>query len=454
VSTALDGYARIVLLRAALASLIALLLIAAPAAAADPLRPRQWGLDMVEANAAYPISTGTGAVVAVVDTGVQSDHHDLTGQVLPGHDFVENDDTPQDGNGHGTHIAGIVAAITGNGIGVESVAPGARVLPVRVLNSAGDGDSNTVAAGVDWAVDHGADVINLSLGSSLPLFTGDDTTFNAAVARALDRGVIVAAAAGNDGLPICEQPLAEGRLLCVGAVDRRGDRSFFSNFGQGLGIMAPGGSALPGDDEDVLSTWNEGRYAEAAGTSQATGFVSGVAALLVSKGIRGQAAVQRIRATARDAGAPGPDAQYGAGIVDAARAVTGLGSANGSTASGSSPGSSTSTGGGGQRPGAGSPGAAARVTAPRRISKRALLRRGLAIHCTASGTGTCAATVRLRGAQVARGARPVTPGKRVTIDARVTRSGRRTLRRPGRLKLSLTVQAPGAPAARLRVIAT
>src|SRR4051812_19882373 len=111
-------------LRAGILALLLCCLAAAPAAAADPQRSHQWGLDMVAANGARAVTTGTGAVVAIVDTGVKADHPDLAGQVLPGHDFVDNDDTAQDGNGHGTHVAGIVDALTGNGVGVESVAPG------------------------------------------------------------------------------------------------------------------------------------------------------------------------------------------------------------------------------------------------------------------------------------------------------------------------------------------
>jgi subtilisin family serine protease len=409
----------------------------APALASDPLRSHQWGLDMIGADTAHAISTGTGAVVAVVDTGVKADHADLAGQTLPGHDFVDNDDTPQDGNGHGTHVTGVIDALSGNGVGVESVAPTAKVLPVRVLDNSGEGDADSVAAGVDWATAHGADVINLSLGGSVPIIGGSSDAFDAALDRALDRGIIVVAAAGNDGLPVCEQPSAQGRLLCVGAVDRRGNRAYFSNFGMGLGLVAPGGSGLPGQDEDILSTWNDGGYFELAGTSQATPFVSGVAALLVAKGIRGQAAVQRILATARDAGPVGPDAEYGAGIVDAARAVAGLGPGGGPSGSGAgsppAPGASATQSG-----------ASVRIKVPRRISKRVLARRGLRVRCAASGTGRCSVRV-TRGRQlVARGAKKVSTGRTVVVVAKPTRAGRRMLEHArSALRLKVTVSAPG-----------
>lgn len=432
-------------IRAGLVALI-LLCFAAPATAqaADPLRSHQWGLDMIGADGARATSTGTGAVVAVVDTGVKADHGDLAGQVLPGHDFIDNDDTAQDGNGHGTHVAGVIDALTGNGIGVESVAPGAKILPVRVLDNDGNGDADTVAEGIDWATDHGANVINLSLGGSLPLLGGGSDAFDAALDRALSRGVVVAAAAGNDGLPVCEQPSAQGRLLCVGAVDKRGNRSYFSNFGMGLGLVAPGGSGLAGTDEDILSTYNDGGYQELAGTSQATPFVSGVAALLVAKGIRGQAAVQRILATARDLGSPGPDLEFGAGLVDASRAVAGLGAgspAGGGTGGGAGGGGATTPGGGS----ATTTSASVRVTVAKRISKRALARRGLHVRCRAAGAGRCVVSVKLGTKLVARGAKAVVAGRTATVAVKPTKAGRRALGRArGRIRLAVTVKAPGA----------
>src|SRR5918999_4235403 len=127
-------------------------------AAADPLRGRQWGLDMVESDPAHGVTRGAGATVAVIDSGVRANHPDLGGRLLPGHDFVDNDGTPQDGDGHGTHVSGIVAANKDNGVGVSSVAPAAMVLPVRVLDDNGAGSVGDVAKGIDFAVSAGADV--------------------------------------------------------------------------------------------------------------------------------------------------------------------------------------------------------------------------------------------------------------------------------------------------------
>jgi subtilisin family serine protease len=412
-------------LAGAIAVALTLVLPSAALGAGDPLRAQQWGLDMIEADGAHGIATGQGAVVAVVDSGVLDTHPDLGGRLLGGHDFIDDDDTPQDGNGHGTHVTGIIAANAGNGVGVSSVAPGARVLPVRVLGDDGSGSSDDVVAGIDWATANGADVINLSLGEDVPVL-GSSEEFAAAIDRALDKGVVVVAASGNDGLPACEQPSAQGRLLCVGAVDKRGMRSFFSSFGNGLGVVAPGGSAVPVEGENILSTWKDGGYEEVSGTSQAAPHVAGVAALLVSQGVRGQAAVDRILATANDAGPPGEDPQYGAGIVNARAAVTGLGGAAGGDGSGG----------------------AGRVSVRRVVSIRAALRRGIRVRCRAAGAGRCRASATRRRKRVGFGSHRVAAGRTATIYVRPNRRGRRLLRRALRLqrsvRLRVRVTVPGA----------
>jgi subtilisin family serine protease len=418
--------------------LLAALAIAAPASGAgDPLRSQQWGLDMIEADAAHQVTTGTGAIVAVIDTGVYASHADLAGRLLPGHDFVQNDSTPQDENGHGTHVTGIVAADAGNGVGIEGVAPGASILPLRALDAGGSGTSTDIAKAIDYAVAHGANVINLSLGDVIPGGVVADQEFDSAIGRALDAGVVVVAAAGNDGLPVCEQSSADSRLLCVGAVDKRGMRSFYSSFGVGVGIMAPGGSNLPLEDEDILSTWNDGGYEWLAGTSQATPHVSGVAALLVSLGLRGQDVVKRIVATAKPAG---PTDLFGAGIVDAKAAVAGLG---GSTGTGGTAGGTASSGG------SGAPGVSGqtRVRASASVNKRqrigTVLRKGIRIRCRSSVKGRCSARVRAKGKTIAAGATVVKAGHSAVCTARLTAAGRRLLRRARGLTAKVEITLPG-----------
>jgi subtilisin family serine protease len=411
--------------------LIVLLVVAfatTPARAADPLRFHQWGMTMVHADEAHAVTTGEGATVAVIDTGAYFAHPDLQGRLIAGRDFVEDDDTPQDQEGHGTHVAGIVAANADNGIGVDSVAPGAKVLVVRVLNADGEGTAEDVDAGIDWAVAHGADVINLSLGPDTPLIGGSDPEFDAALGRALDRGVIVVGAAGNSGLPACDQPSATGRLLCVGAVDRDENKAFYSNFGDGLAISAPGGAAFGSEEDDIFSTYvphsllnpitgeNEDRgvYEWLAGTSQATPHVSGVAALLVSLGVRGQAAVKRILATARDVGPAGPDSVYGAGILDARAAVAGLSRPGGGGGGGGSSGGSAGRG----------VGSAARISLARVLKLRTALRQGIRVRCTATGAGRCRVSVYLGGRLIASASRAVRPGVAATVTARLNARGR------------------------------
>src|SRR5215212_2392220 len=153
-------------MRLLIATIACLMAFAGVAGAAtnDPLRPKQWGMDMLEADAAHAITTGEGVTVAVVDTGVQRSHEDLAGRLLQGHDFVDGDDDPTDGDGHGTRVTGIIAANANNGLGVIGAAPAAKVLPVRVLDNNGSGSSEDVAKGIDYAVAQHAQVINLSLG--------------------------------------------------------------------------------------------------------------------------------------------------------------------------------------------------------------------------------------------------------------------------------------------------
>jgi subtilisin family serine protease len=415
------------------------LVLAVPAvalAAPDPLAGRQWNLAMVESTAAHRVATGLGATIAVIDTGIQAGHPDLQGsRFRQGFDFAENDPIPQDGNGHGTHVIGIAGANEANGVGVASVAPEAAILPVKVLGEDGSGDVSNVVRGIDFAVAQGADVINLSLGSELPVL-GTPGEFNDAIDRALDAGRIVIAAAGNDALPACGQPSGQGRLLCVGAVDRRRARSAFSNYGLGLGLVAPGGSGQAVFGENVLSTFNGGTYSEIAGTSQAAPHVSGVAALLVQKGLRGQAAVQRILASATDVGASGPDMVYGAGIVDA-RAALGIAA------------------GGIRTPTAAAAAPQVVVSLARRARIRTVLKRGIRVRCRAAGAGRCRVGAYRGPRRLAAGSARLAIGRSAVAVARFNKKGRAglrsALRRKKRVAMRVRVTLPGARAQNRRI---
>jgi subtilisin family serine protease len=315
--------------------MIALVLASSPARAgqSDPLRTKQWGLHKVEAPSAWATGRGKGVVIAIVDSGVDLRHEDLKGRLVAGHDFVDDDGTPQDREGHGTHVAGIAAAAAGNGRGVAGVAPGARIMPVRVLDEDGSGSAADVAVGIKWAVDHGADVINLSLGDvGEPLF---GPAFSSALDYAWSRGVIPVVSAGNEYL--LSSGYADEPAIVVGATNRNdGKPEYSSGVGQAKwGMAAPGGAGsplAPAEDDIVSTHWRAGSpnaYAYLAGTSMAAPHVSGAAAVLRGLGLTAQQTVTRLLETARDVGPAGRDSTFGRGRLDLAAAVRGLSGAAG-----------------------------------------------------------------------------------------------------------------------------
>jgi type VII secretion-associated serine protease mycosin len=282
----------------------------------DVMRSAQWALNKVSFEAAWPLTNGKGVRVAVVDTGVRADHEDLSGTVLPGIDFVNpaGGNGWNDQNGHGTHVAGIIGAIANNGRGIAGGAPGVKILPVRVLDANGSGFSSNVSRGVIWAADHGARVINLSLGGTVA-----SPGTQSAIKYANSKGAIVLAASGN-GAESGNQPIypaAFPEAIAVAAVDPDLHRASFSNYGSYVDIAAPG--------VNVRSTYNQSRtsYAEMSGTSMATPYASAAAALiaavnpkLTALGIR-----KNLQASATDLGAPGPDPQFGSGLINPRAAV-------------------------------------------------------------------------------------------------------------------------------------
>jgi subtilisin family serine protease len=299
----------------------------------------QWPFDAPETTftTAWATTRGAGQVVAVVDTGVYGNHEDLGGAVLPGTDFVHSacDQSTGDGrtdlNGHGTHVAGIIAARSGNWLGIAGAAPDAMILPVRVLGPVCEngqitnkaaGYASDVAAGILWAADHGATVINLSLGAS-----GEMEVVNAAITYAVSKRIPVVAAAGNSGANTRSYPAAssKGEAIAVAATDRNRQLAPYSSWS-----TTPAYVDLAAPGSGITSTWspeavgaNGARYMVASGTSMSTPHVAAAAALVRS--VRPDLDVAGLRSvlegTASDLLSAGVDAQTGAGMVDPANAL-------------------------------------------------------------------------------------------------------------------------------------
>ena len=302
----------------------------------------QWGLRIAHVDQAWDVVRGSPSItVAVIDTGIDPNHPDLAGVALPGTSFLTSPDptcaalppgSTLDDNGHGTHVAGIIAANGNNGIGIAGVAFGVKILPIKALDCQGSGLMSDVASAVTWATDHGARIINISLGSS-----SAQATLQSAIQYAVARGVFVVAAAGNCGGAVStrcatvnepQYPGAYPEAFAVAATDSSDQHAAFSNVDAYVALAAPGVriySTTP-TYPTTLSRANPGTstYAAFSGTSQASPFVAGVAALLLSRDptLTVQQLGDRLRASSDDLGALGTDPVFGAGRVNALRAVS------------------------------------------------------------------------------------------------------------------------------------
>jgi subtilisin family serine protease len=317
----------------------------------DPMFAAEWGLPKIRAPEAWDVQKGSpSVVVAVIDSGIDLDHPDLVANLIAGQDLVDvtgspppgfqfdgdvltRDDDPEDEVGHGTHVAGTIAAATDNSLGISGVSWESKLMPVRVLAKlvrisdgmvTGMGTGVDIAAGIRWAVDHGAQIINMSLGGY-----GDEFVERDAVAYAVANNVLVVAAMGNDDTSQPFFPAAYPGVMAVGAIGQDDHRASFSNTGSHIGVVAPG--------VDVRSTFLGGGFDDLSGTSMATPHVAGVAALLRSTN-QTLTAVQMaglLRTTAhalRDAASdPVPNPSYGSGLVDARAAVDQAGGGAGPT---------------------------------------------------------------------------------------------------------------------------
>ena len=331
------------------------------ASADDPIFEEQWALQQINAPDAWEVTRGKGATIAIVDTGVDLDHPDLQDNIVAGVSFCGGEicgdgdwgDASAAACHHGTHAAGIAAAVGDNGTGIAGVAPEAKIIPVNIAEESGtECRLTSIDQGIKWAADQGADVINLSIGTYAALTYVDDATtaqgYRQAMTYALERGAVVVAAAGNDSLPGCGSPAMIAGVLCVMATDPVENHAYYSNLGYkeddnvlsapggagflistvspescGLGIVStvPVGAATAIDAE---CGYDEASYSEKSGTSMAAPHAAGAAALLRSLGCDAKTTLELMLSTAHN---PVEDSvgewspQYGAGILDAEAAV-------------------------------------------------------------------------------------------------------------------------------------
>lgn len=289
--------------------------------AAQPAEVLPWGILKVKADQVWPTTTADLIKVAVVDTGIQLSHPDLAANIKGGYNAINPTRTADDDNGHGTHVAGIIAGID-NTIGVVGVGPQIDLYAVKVLNRNGSGFLSDIIEGLDWAIANHMQVVNMSLGTS-----SFSQSFADAVARVNAAGIVQVAAAGNSGpgSNTVIYPAKFPQVTAVAATDSSNTVASFSSRGAAIDLAAPGVS--------VYSTYKGSTYATLSGTSMASPHVAGVAALLLSvsakcdldlSGSCSPAEVQqRLEATALDLGASGKDTSYGSGLVNAYAAVVG-----------------------------------------------------------------------------------------------------------------------------------
>ena len=293
------------------------------AVAVNDARTReQYALDRMQVRSAWGLSTGGSGVIAVLDTGVQFDHPDLAGRLLPGHDFVSNDGDARDDNGHGTWVSGIIAANANDGYGIAGISWSDKILPVKIMNSGGTGDTSDLTAGIIWAADNGATVINMSVGGfPYSQYVQD------AVNYAWGRGAVLIGASGNNRREEIFYPASLANVVSVSATQADDEFANWSSYGSKVDVSAPGASILTTNCYACTygghDTW--GSHTKISGTSFAAPNVSGVVALIRASypsESPGQI-VNRLLAGVDDQGYAAWDNRYGFGRVNAARSLGG-----------------------------------------------------------------------------------------------------------------------------------
>jgi len=288
----------------------------------DPEYGKQWNLRSINVEQAWDDTKGKDVTVAVIDTGISPVPDLEKTNFVAGYDFVNDQAEARDDNGHGTHVAGTIAQSTNNGFGVAGVAYEASLMPLKVLSSQGGGTVADIAEAIRFAADHGADVINMSLGGG-----GESNLMKEAIAHAHSKGVVVVAAAGNSGRNAAEYPARYPYVIGVSALDAAGNKTPYSNYGAGIDIAAPGG-LINGEDKAggiLQNTLNpatgESIFEAYQGTSMASPHVAGVAALVKAMGVENPDEVEE---AIKQSALPVQDDNlnhYGAGKLNAAEAV-------------------------------------------------------------------------------------------------------------------------------------
>lgn len=312
----------------------------------DPSYALQWALPQIKADLGWDIEKGSSSVViAVIDSGVELAHEDLADKIwknekensgnnknngvdddkntyvddYQGWDFIDWDNSPNDSFGHGTHVGGIAAANTDNSKGIAGVSWNSKIMPVRILNGSGEGNSFDFILGMRYAADSGAKVINLSLGGP-----SSSESENEAVQYAHNKGCVIIAAAGNQGDSTIYFPASFKNVISVGSVDKNDLKSDFSNYNAFVDVCAPGGEGSRNDaTANIYSSFITGTYTYEAGTSMAAPYVAGLASLIFSKNPNwtNKQVEEQIISTVDDLGPAGRDDYFGYGRINVFKAL-------------------------------------------------------------------------------------------------------------------------------------